>query len=91
MSDDPLSPAGRPQDKPARSKREKARLVAAASVTALVALFAVLNLDEVKVNWIAGTARTPLIVVIAGSVLVGAALGFLLSRSRTGRSDQRKP
>ncbi len=87
MSEDPLSPARRPEDKPARSRGETARLVAAASVTALVALFAILNLDEVKVNWIAGTARTPLIVVIAGSVLVGAGLGYLLSRSRNRQGE----
>ena len=36
------------------------------AVGALVALFAVLNLDEVEVNWIIGTFDTPLIVVIAG-------------------------
>jgi uncharacterized integral membrane protein len=44
--------------------------------------FAVANLDEVKVNWLLGTWETPLIVVIALSMLVGAALGFLVSRRR---------
>ena len=44
--------------------------------------FAVANLDEVKVNWLLGTWQTPLIVVIALSMLVGAALGFLVSRRR---------
>jgi uncharacterized integral membrane protein len=44
--------------------------------------FAVANLDEVKVNWILGTWSTPLIVVIALSMLVGAALGLLVSRRR---------
>jgi uncharacterized integral membrane protein len=44
--------------------------------------FAVANLDEVKVNWLLGTWRTPLIVVIALSMVVGAALGFLVSRRR---------
>jgi uncharacterized integral membrane protein len=46
--------------------------------------FAVANLDEVKVNWLLGTWQTPLIVVIALSMLVGAALGFLVSRRRRG-------
>jgi lipopolysaccharide assembly protein A len=45
--------------------------------------FAVANLDEVKVNWILGTWETPLIVVIALSMIVGAALGFLVSRRRS--------
>lgn len=68
-----------------RSRKETVRLVGAVSVSALVALFAVLNLDEISVNWIVGTAETPLIVVIAISVLIGAALGYLLSRRRTSR------
>lgn len=68
-----------------RSRKDTVRLVAALSVSALVALFAVLNLDEVEVNWIVGTATTPLIVVIAASVLIGAALGYLVSRRRTPR------
>jgi uncharacterized integral membrane protein len=49
---------------------------------ALGAAFALLNLDEVAVNWIVGTWRTPLIIVIAVSVLVGAMLGFLVGRRR---------
>jgi uncharacterized integral membrane protein len=47
--------------------------------------FAALNLEEVEVNWILGTWDTPLIVVIALSMIVGAALGLLVSRRR--RSD----
>ena len=50
---------------------------------ALGAAFAVLNLDEVDVNWIVGTWSTPLIIVIAISVLVGAGLGFLVGRRRS--------
>jgi len=44
--------------------------------------FAALNLEEVEVNWILGTWETPLIVVITLSMLVGAALGYLVMRSR---------
>jgi uncharacterized integral membrane protein len=58
------------------------RQVAAVGLAALGGVFAVANLDEVKVNWILGNWRTPLIVVIALSMVVGAALGFLVSRSR---------
>ena len=46
--------------------------------------FAALNVDEVEVNWLLGTWSTPLIVVIALSMLIGAALGFLVSRRRSG-------
>jgi uncharacterized integral membrane protein len=58
------------------------RQVAALALGALGVAFAAVNLDEVKVNWILNTWRTPLIVVIALSMLVGAALGFLVSRRR---------
>ena len=44
--------------------------------------FAVANLDEVKVNWILGTWRTPLTVVIALSMVIGAGLGYLVTRRR---------
>ena len=49
-------------------------------------VFAAVNLDEVEVNWILGTWETPLIVVIALSMLLGAGLGVAVSRSRR-RSD----
>jgi lipopolysaccharide assembly protein A len=48
----------------------------------VVALFAVLNLDEVEVNWIFGTAQTPLIIVIAVSFLLGVATGWIASAGR---------
>ena len=67
--------------KPA-GRRERARTVAAAGLGALGALFAVLNLDEVDVNWVFGTWSTPLIVTIAISFLLGAGVGFLVARRR---------
>ena len=58
------------------------RQIAALGLAALGIGFAVVNLDEVKVNWLLGNWRTPLIVVIALSMVIGAALGFLVSRRR---------
>ena len=58
------------------------RQIAALGLAGLGIAFAALNLDEVDVNWILGTWETPLIIVIALSILVGAALGFLVSRRR---------
>ena len=84
MSEDRPSSAHGREPAAKRSRKESARLVAVATVSALVALFAVLNLDEVEVNWIIGTFDTPLIVVIAVSVLLGAALGYVAARRRTG-------
>ncbi len=46
-------------------KRERVRLVATALLAALLAAFALLNLDKVEVNWIVTTGKAPLIVVIA--------------------------
>jgi uncharacterized integral membrane protein len=40
-------------------------------------LFAVLNVDDVKVNWIVATSSTPLIIVIAVCVLIGVGLGWV--------------
>jgi uncharacterized integral membrane protein len=84
MSDDLPSRqrGGREVDKP-RSRREGVRLVAVATVSALAALFAVLNLEEVEVNWIIGTWDTPLIVVVALSMVIGAGLGFVVARRRS--------
>ena len=58
------------------------RQIAALGLAALGVVFAAANLDEVKVNWILGTWRTPLIVVIALSMVVGGGLGYLASRRR---------
>ena len=58
------------------------RQIAVLSLAALGGVFAVANLDEVKVNWILGTWETPLIVVIALSMVIGGGLGFLVSRRR---------
>lgn len=60
------------------SRRERVRLIAAIVITALVVVFAVLNVDDVKVHWIVTTAQTPLIVVIVVSLLLGVVLDRLL-------------
>jgi uncharacterized integral membrane protein len=56
--------------------------MAALGLAALGGVFAAVNIDEVKVNWILGNWKTPLIVVIALSMVVGAGLGYLVSRRR---------
>jgi uncharacterized integral membrane protein len=71
-----------PADSAAIEKRGRTRQIGILVLAALGILFAVLNLDEVSVNWIVGTWRTPLIIVIAVSMLVGAAAGFLVGRRR---------
>jgi len=58
------------------------RQIAGLGLAALGIGFAAANLDEVKVNWILGTWRTPLIVVIALALVIGAGLGLLIARGR---------
>jgi uncharacterized integral membrane protein len=58
------------------------RQIAAVVLAGVGGVFAAVNLDEVEVNWILGTWETPLIVVIALSMVVGAGLGVLVSRRR---------
>lgn len=65
--------------------KENRRLVAGVILGALVAVFAVLNLDDVDVNWIVGSGRTPLIVVIGVSFAAGVGLGYLMRRTRERR------
>jgi uncharacterized integral membrane protein len=60
------------------------RTIVAFGLGGLGVLFAVLNVDEVEVNWILGTWSTPLIIVIALSFLVGAGVGYQVARRRGG-------
>jgi uncharacterized integral membrane protein len=75
-------PVGAHDRTPDRARREQMRTVAAFGLGGLGAVFAVLNLDEVDVNWILGTWSTPLIIVIALSIVLGAGLGYLVGRRR---------
>ncbi|MGA9876652.1 MAG: hypothetical protein WBQ21_12670 [Solirubrobacteraceae bacterium] len=57
-----------------RSRREQARTGVFVVLAVLMTLFAVLNVKEVEVNWIFVKSKTPLIIVIVGSLLVGILL-----------------
>ena len=58
------------------------RQVAVLVLAGLGGAFAVANVDEVEVNWVIATSTTPLIVVIALSMVIGAGLGYLAARRR---------
>jgi uncharacterized integral membrane protein len=58
------------------------RQIAVLVLAAMGIAFAVANLDDVKVNWVIDTWKTPLIVVIALSMVIGGGLGFLAARRR---------
>lgn len=64
------------------SRRETTRLVTGIALGALVTAFCLINLDEVKVDWIFGTASTPLIVVIVVSLGFGAGIDRVIGARR---------
>jgi uncharacterized integral membrane protein len=68
-----------------RTTGEWARLIGSVVLAGLAVAFAVLNLDEVSVNWIFGTWSTPLIVVIVLCLVVGALIDRLVLRPRRRR------
>jgi uncharacterized integral membrane protein len=52
---------------------------------AFAVLFAVVNLDQVEVNWIIGTWETPLLVVILLCLALGAGIGWFAARRHSSR------
>ncbi len=70
---------------PKRSRREQARTAGLVILAVLITLFAVLNLESVEVNWIFGSGKAPLIIVIVISVLVGIVLTYLVERRSSRR------
>ncbi|MBX5443440.1 MAG: DUF1049 domain-containing protein [Solirubrobacteraceae bacterium] len=84
MSNDPTVQTADPVD-----RRERNRRIAAIAVGAVIIVFALVNLDEVRVTWIVAETRTPLIVVIAVSFLLGLLGGYLLRGRRTREARRR--
>lgn len=84
MSAPEQPPATQEHQRPRRSRREQGRTVALVVLAVLIAVFAVLNLEEVSVNWIVGSGRVPLIVVIVVSLIVGILITYVAER-RAGR------
>jgi uncharacterized integral membrane protein len=74
---------GSPEQK--RSRREQARTAGFVVLAVAITLFAVLNLESVKVNWIFGTGEIPLIIVIVVSALFGIVLTYLVDRRTSKR------
>lgn len=64
----------------AASKKDRARTVAVGILAVLATIFALVNLDQVRVHFLFGSAQMPLIIVIVGCLLIGAAIGAYLSR-----------
>jgi uncharacterized integral membrane protein len=86
-SEDPGSgrPAIEPADRTAPRKRDQARTIGLVILAVIITLFAVLNTNEVKVDWIVGSSRAPLIIVIVVSLLVGIILTYFADRRAAKR------
>ncbi|SFL64578.1 LapA family protein [Salibacterium qingdaonense] len=63
-------------------------LILGAAAALIIAVFAVINVDGVEVNYIFGTAEWPLILVILGSVLMGAVITGSLGIIKVYRLQQ---
>jgi uncharacterized integral membrane protein len=88
LTAEPPSTAEPPLTADRRSRRELARTAALVVLAVLITLFAVFNVDEVKVHYIFGTGKAPLIIVIVVSALVGAVLTRFAER-RVGKRRRR--
>ncbi len=79
MSTEPAKKSPKPT-REGRGSRDTARTAGLIGLAILITLFAVFNVDQVKVNWIIGSGRAPLIIVIVISVLVGIVLTYAAER-----------
>ena len=68
-------------------RRERPRLIAGVILGGLGLAFALVNLASVKVDWIVGSAHSPLILVIAVSVLIGVGIDRVLVRRARKRES----
>jgi uncharacterized integral membrane protein len=73
-------PAGSHKIDARRRKSERVRAALPLIPAALAIAFAVVNLNQVKVDWIAGSGHAPLIIVIVISLLVGVVFTHLAER-----------
>jgi uncharacterized integral membrane protein len=85
----PESGAGkRAPGQPPAERRQRARVISAGVLGAVMTAFALLNLDDVKVHWLVASGQTPLIVVIAFSFMLGVLVDRLVIRARRKRGRE---
>jgi uncharacterized integral membrane protein len=63
-----------------RSRSETMRTGGLVALGIVAAIFAVLNLGDVEVDYVLGSGHAPLIIIIVISLLVGIVLGYLGER-----------
>ena len=76
-----------PGQKAVSERRDRARFIAVGIVVALIAVFAIVNLNQVKVHWLVTTGQTPLILVIGVAFLFGILVDRLAIRARRKRKS----
>ena len=87
MKRDPNLLPSQQGEHPPAPRRERPRLIAGVILGGLGLAFAFVNLGNVKVDWIVGSAHSPLILVIAVSVLIGVGLDRVLVRRARKRGS----
>jgi uncharacterized integral membrane protein len=88
MNPDPNLVPSQQDEHPPAPRRERARLIAGLILGGLGLAFALVNLRNVKVDWIVGSAHSPLILVILVSVLIGVGIDRVaVSRARKRRKS----
>jgi putative membrane protein len=55
----------------------------------IIAVFAILNIDPVQVNYLFGSTHLPLILIILFTALLGAAISGFMAMFRSIRADRR--
>ncbi len=83
---DPVE-GGATETQPPRAieRRDRTRLTLAVVVGALVAIFSLLNLNDVKVHWLFASGETPLILVIVLAFALGVVVDRLVLMRRRKR------
>lgn len=85
---DPMSLEGGQQPAP-RDRKRDVRMVLTGVVAVLLVWFALVNLQDVRIHFWLTSTKSPLIVVIVISGVLGAAIALLLSRiSRRRRQPE---
>jgi uncharacterized integral membrane protein len=77
------------QERPPKQRDYLSKTIAAVAVAVLLIAFGISNRNDVPIDWLVTTTKTPLILVIVVSALLGAILGALAVRGRSRRSGPR--
>ena len=76
---------------PAKSRSITPKQATTAVAVVVVIVFALINFQGVTMHWVVGTTRTPLIILVAGCLLIGLGVGFLLGRRQRAPTRAASP